>query len=203
MKTKNVNQTTATANASSAVDNIILLSLAMDQLRAQVTGLTPLGLEERSRLPKVTVRTIQVTRQRLEAVQQHPTVIPPEFDLPGFTAEVAYAEALQRCVRSIDRFRSDLADTLATVSYRTSRNGSVALAYLKAANLAKASLTGTVSELRRKRRPSVGNAGAESQPGTSPVPAPGSSPPGPVTGVRAGSGANAPTAAGSTEGKAA
>jgi hypothetical protein len=125
----------------------------LEELRGQMTYLTPLSAEERRELRGVRIgpKTWHLLQCRVEAASKHPELLPPSFDLRRFQRNAELAGHLRVLYARLDRMRDEVGDTLLTLGSHVLPEGTVAYGHLKVAVSAQQSLHDTVGALGSRR----------------------------------------------------
>jgi hypothetical protein len=140
----------STNKTTMTVEDVEVATTALKGLHDKMPFLQPLPESERATKKRLGPGAVRTAEKRLAAAQAHRDALPVSFDLKRFERDVALMSALDRCVATVTRLRTDLQDTLHGVGLRGMSAANEAYVHIRAASTAAPGLTQTVNQLGRR-----------------------------------------------------
>lgn len=175
MKNQNQSETTSAKHIENAIGSL-------DALRKEMTFLKALTPKDRRSVPRVTLSSLTLMEDALQAARENQTLMPPSIELARYEDDVQASRGLYNLLTKLHELSSDVQDTLSTVGKEA--NSTTQQVRVLIRTVAKTKPTPGLKLLSQRLHPRSGRSAAKEvteTPAPPPPPPPAASPaPGPA-----------------------
>ena len=136
------------ANLSQADADRVLASIA--DIRSTLAFLIDLNADERRNMVKFGDKSQSFVTKAAALMDQHPEILPPNFNVDAFRKQVALLDALYPLQLALQHLFGQIGDTIYAAGSDAYSSALQVYTYAKAANMYNGSLEGALEDLGRR-----------------------------------------------------